>query len=108
MLPETFEGAQSDVARVFGGDFEQALQALPVGSWAGPVESGFGAHLVLVRARQPGRTATLAEARAAVERDWLNDRAQQSNEAFYERLRSNYTVRIDGDIDAPAPAAPAG
>ncbi len=55
MLPETFEGTQSDVARVFGGDFEQALQALPVGSWAGAVESGFGAHLVLVRARQPGR-----------------------------------------------------
>ncbi len=52
----------------------------------------------------PGDTATLAEARAAVERDWLNDRAQQSNEAFYERLRSNYTVRIDGDIDAPVPA----
>jgi len=106
MLPATFDGAPSEVVRVFGGEFEQALQTQPVGAWAGPVQSGFGAHLVLLRARQPGRTATLAEARAAVERDWLNDRAQQSGETFYERLRANYTVRIDGDIDVPAPTPP--
>lgn len=106
MLPAAFDGAAPDVTGMFGAEFEKALQLLPVGSWSEPVESGFGLHLVMLRTRQPGRAATLTEAREAVERDWLHDRAQKSTDEFYERLRANYTVRIDGEANVPAQVAP--
>jgi PPIC-type PPIASE domain len=97
-LPSSLDGTGAEVARVFGTDFERALESLPVGTWVGPVKSAFGLHLVRLDARQPGRSATLAEVREAVERDWLHARAQESMDASYERLRSSYVVRIDGSV----------
>ena len=85
---------QSEVAKLFGADFAARLIELPVGRWAGPVESGYGLHLVLVRERTEGRPATLAEARDAVEREWLAARRQQFNDEFYRRLREKYIVTV--------------
>lgn len=38
--------------------------------------------------------ATLADVRAAVERDFLNKQSSDLSEAFYQALKSRYTVRI--------------
>ena len=47
----------------------------------------------------------LGQVRAMVERDLLRARANQANEAIYDKLRANYRVRIE---PAPVTAAPAG
>jgi peptidyl-prolyl cis-trans isomerase C len=94
------------VVRVFGNSFENALRTLPVGGWQGPVRSGFGLHLVELSARESGRKATLDEVRAAVERDLLYARTEEASTAFYNKVRANYSVRIDA-VDAAA-AEPAG
>ena len=65
------------------------------------MRSGFGWHLVELKARQGGRVATLAEARAALERDWLRARSEQASAAFSRKLRANYSVRIDGVAPKP-------
>jgi len=105
MLPAAMKGAAAEIARTFGNDFEDALRTLPVGGWRGPIKSGFGLHLVELTQRQEGRRASLAEVRTDVERDLLHARAQQANAAFYEKLRANYTVRIEaGNVLAAAPA----
>ena len=96
MLPESLQAARAfEVVRIFGSDFTDALETLPVGAWHGPVRSGFGLHLVELTAHQVGRDATLEEVRAEVERDLLQARTREASDAFYERLRSNYTVRIE-------------
>lgn len=96
MLPDSLDTVLvSDVARVFGRGFAQALAALPVGGWQGPIQSSYGVHLVEIAAREPGRLPSLVEARAAVERDLLRARANQSAEAFYQSLRQRCTVRIE-------------
>jgi len=96
MLPAALEDARAfEVARTFGSDFAQALETLPVGSWQGPVRSAFGWHLVELTTREAGRKATLDEVHAAVERDWLQARTQAASEAFFQRLRAKYTVRIE-------------
>ncbi len=102
MLPASMDKAPaSEVSRIFGDEFELQLRALPVGAgWSEPVRSGFGLHLVQLSAREPGRPATLADVRAAVERDWLRDRAEAAKQDFYAKARANYTVRIEGS-DAP-------
>jgi hypothetical protein len=55
-LPTEYEAAATaDVVRLFGHDFPAKLSGLPVGRWSGPVESTYGLHLILVRARTAGR-----------------------------------------------------
>lgn len=101
MLPERLDRAPAfDVARIFGEEFRKGLDALTVGSWQGPVRSGFGVHLVELRVRDDGRRAELADVRAAVERDLLRARGEELKAAFYARLRANYKVRIEAAPDA--------
>ena len=96
LLPASLDTASAtEVARVFGQEFADALAALPVGGWQGPILSGYGVHLVEIRAREPGRMPVLAEVRAAVERDLLRNRADVSAEAYYQSLRQRYSVRIE-------------
>jgi hypothetical protein len=106
LLPANLQGDASEIVRTFGSDFEAALGRLPVGDWQGPVQSGFGWHLVKLSSREAARPATLAEVRAAVERDLMQARTEAANTAYYERLRSNYVVRIeDGGPPSAEPAS---
>lgn len=106
MLPASLHDVRaSEVQRAFGNDFADALKSLPVGSWQGPVPSAFGVHLVTLSLHGPARPATLTEARAEVERDFIHARAQQANASFYDQLRAKYTVRVEGnDAAATDPA----
>jgi hypothetical protein len=101
MLPARLEGNASDVARNFGDDFASALRALPVGTWHGPIRSAYGLHFVFLDSRVDGRAATLDEVRADVERDLAHERAQAASDAYYDRLRAKYVVRIEGGEAAP-------
>lgn len=101
-LPAEVSADGADVARTFGSVFESSLRTLPTGSWQGPVRSGFGLHLVKVAESVPPRKASLDEVRAAVERDLVRQRSQDSNDAFYRRLLANYEVRIEGDDSSRA------
>lgn len=96
LLPETMQSAPlSEVQQVFGDDFAAALGRLPVAGWQGPVQSGFGLHLVRLTESVPGRKAALEQVRAQVERDLLRARAQQASDDIYRRLRANYRVRVE-------------
>ncbi len=92
----------SEVAREFGEDFAKQVAVLPVGRWQGPVQSGYGTHLVHVIDRDEGRTPPLAECRDAVKREWSNAQRTEASEAFYRALLERYSVRIE----APVPARP--
>ncbi len=96
MLPSDYERvSEVDVDRGFGNGFAAALAGLPLGRWSGPVESGFGLHLVLIRERQPGSLPALAEVREVVEREWRNGRRVEAAEAFYRGLRERYVVSVE-------------
>lgn len=88
------DASATDVARLFGNEFAQALVKQPVGRWSGPVPSGFGLHLVKLDALVPGGTPPLAEVRPLVEREWRNAKRQELATAFYERLRAKYTINV--------------
>jgi hypothetical protein len=97
MLDSRYEEAtEVDIDRLFGAEFEAALRGQPAGEWLGPLKSGYGAHLVRIDARVPGRVATLAEVRDAVARDWSAARRQQLLDEQYQQLRGRYQVRIEG------------
>lgn len=108
MLPARLDDVpEAEVERQFGSGFAEALRQIPLGGWQGPVRSGFGLHLVELRARDEGRPATLDETRAAVERDLLHARTEEAKAAYYAKLRATYKVRIE-NTDPAAAAGAAG
>ena len=80
---------------MFGRVFVEGLQGIEPGHWAGPVESGFGIHLVFIEEREEGRVPELAEVRDEVQREWLSQRRREAVDSLYERLGQNYTVEIE-------------
>ena len=99
MLPASADPIPADLlARDYGDDFSTSLIALPLGTWRGPVASAYGVHLVRVTSRTPGRPATLAEVRTAVERDWENDRRLLGNEDYFHRMRQKYEVVMEATL----------
>ncbi len=87
--------SQRDVANLFGHRFAAALAALEPGAWRGPIESGYGVHLVLVEERSGSRLPELDEIRAQVEREWANARRKETTEQFYADLVDQYEVVIE-------------
>ena len=87
--------AEPDVERLFGQAFAARVAELPVGRWAGPVESGYGLHLVLVRDRTPARLPDLADVRDAVANEWRAVRQEEANRAFYDALRARYQMTVE-------------
>ncbi len=84
-----------NIERSFGPQFIEGLKQLDVGGWQGPVRSGFGLHLVNVIERVDGEIPPLSEIRNIVLRDWSAQNRKETNEAFYEALRSRYKVTFE-------------
>jgi PPIC-type PPIASE domain len=96
LLPDAYDSeSPNEVGRTFGDAFSRSLFELAPGPWTGPIESGYGLHLVRVRARDDGRSPKLAEVRDDVAREWMAARRKETNEKFYEALRDKYSVRIE-------------
>jgi hypothetical protein len=85
----------SDVTRQFGVEFARQVLRLAPGRWAGPIQSSYGLHIVLVRRRVEGRTPALAEVRPQVERLFAAERRQRKIEEMYSTLLAKYRVVIE-------------
>lgn len=95
-LPRAYESlTASEIRSLFGADFATGLLSLEPGAWEGPVTSGYGLHLVLVRRRTEPRMPDLAEVRDVVEREWREARRRAANEEIYRRIRERYSVVIE-------------
>ena len=84
-----------EIAKQFGGKFAAKVANAPIGQWFGPVESGYGTHLVFVEERTEGRQPELADVRDAVRREWTNTRRLESNEKFFQNLLKHYEAVIE-------------
>jgi hypothetical protein len=85
----------SEITKQFGEGFAAKLGGLPAGQWQGPIESGYGLHLVKISERIEGRLPELAAVRDAVRREWDNARRLEANEKFYQELLKRYAVTIE-------------
>ena len=83
------------VARDFGESFAAALEKVPVGEWAGPIDSSFGAHYVRVSHRTPAVAPQLTAVRDQVVREWENERRQRARNDAYTKMRGEYQVSIE-------------
>ena len=75
--------------------FAAKLSELSLNQWQGPVESGYGVHLVWVSERTEGHVPALEEVRDAVRREWAEARRLETNEKFYQELLKRYVVTVE-------------
>lgn len=95
MLDDRFEGVpSSEVAALFGDRFASALEGAPLGRWHGPIQSGYGPHLVRVGARTPTGVPPMAEIRDAVRREWMNAARQETRAKLQASLLARYSVTV--------------
>ena len=81
---------------LFGPGFSSSVAPLPLDQWSSPIPSSYGLHLVLVSARQPEQTPSLATVRERVRADWEEGQRGPRREAALQRLWQRYDVRIAG------------
>jgi hypothetical protein len=60
-----------EVARTFGQQFAEQLLEVEVNRWQGPIESGYGLHLVRVNEKIDARLPELAAVIDKVRTDWM-------------------------------------
>ena len=83
-----------DIASLFGQRFAAAIVETDMGTWQGPIESGYRQHLVFVDDRSTGRLPKLDEARIQVRREWDNARRVEAIEMFYRAMLDRYEIVI--------------
>jgi peptidyl-prolyl cis-trans isomerase C len=84
------------VEKEFGTKFASAIPQLKARSWQGPVESGYGWHLVFVDSVVPGRVPVFEEVEPDVKTAWLADQKQHAWQKAYEQMRAKYTAHLPG------------
>jgi peptidyl-prolyl cis-trans isomerase C len=92
------------LGKEFGPKFALAVVKLPTGSWQGPIESGFGWHLVYVDTLVPGRVPPFEEIEGDVKKAWLSEQKATAWEKAYEDMRAKYTVLLPAPPDAQTAA----
>ena len=101
--PEIPLSAMRDIGKQFGEAFGQSLLEIEPGRWAGPIQSVYGLHVVLVREHVGGRMPDLNEIREMVKRDWTAAKQKALKDAAYAKIRERYTVTVEQPKAAAAP-----
>jgi len=96
------------LGKEFGPQFALAVEKLSPGSWQGPIESGFGWHLVYVDTLVPGRVLAFEEIEGDVKTAWLSEQKAATWEQAYKDMRAKYTVLLPAPPDTQTPGRAAG
>ena len=100
-----------ELAKEFGPTFAVGLFKLKPQSWQGPIESGYGWHLVFIDSVTPGRIPKFEEVEPDVKTAWLGYQKEKAWREVYSRMRAKYTVLIPAppegqSVSSPPAAAP--
>lgn len=87
--------SRNGVVRYFGADFAEQVFDLQPETWAGPVASPFGLHLVWVHEKVPEQMPPLDTVWQQVASEILQDRSAERLASGIRRLRSLYDIRIE-------------
>ena len=92
----TFEDVSGDFGTeaadlIFSGD-------TPVAKWFGPVETVYGAHLIFISKRTPGRFPSLDEIKTVVVEDYKREVQRQQRDALTDAIVQRYTPVIKLDV----------
>lgn len=82
------------VAKEFGPEFAEALFQLKPSTWQGPIESGYGWHLVWIDSVTPGRIPRFEEVEHDVRSAWVEEQRDEFKNKAYEAMKAKYQIVI--------------
>lgn len=88
------DATPDQMAKEFGPGFARDLFTLKPGAWQGPVQSGYGWHVIWVDSVEPGRVPAFEEVAPAVKAAWLEERYAEIKSNALKEMRSRYAVTL--------------
>ena len=89
----------SEVSRHFGNQFAAEVIELPTGQWIGPVESGYGIHLVYVDTLEEPYMPSFDDTKQDIRNEYLSFRRREMDELFYSKLREGYEIVVEDPFE---------
>jgi parvulin-like peptidyl-prolyl isomerase len=100
LFAQTYDNAADiQVARVFGSEFVEQLQALTPGEWQGPLPSPLGWHFVRLSERRQLPPPSLLDIYDQVVRDVLNERREQARQEQLQALMDEKAINVNWPED---------
>ena len=97
-FPFFYENANAEkLNRQLGLDFSTSMEPLETGSWVGPIESGFGYHLIYLTEKTGPQIPELGNVKDDLLRDMEYDNQKKLNDLIFEELKKNYSIEFDLD-----------
>jgi peptidyl-prolyl cis-trans isomerase C len=91
------------VANVMGTKFAQALLQLKPGTWSGPVESGFGWHMVWMDSITPRRVPEFDQVDLAdIKAQWLSAQRAETKRELFTAMKARYEIVLPKPFSAPS------
>jgi hypothetical protein len=84
-----------EVARTFGKGFADQLFRAETDTWQGPIESGYGLHLIRIHERTEPVVPEFASVIDEVREDWMFEQRQRTNEEAYEMFKERYQIVVE-------------
>ena len=85
-----------DIVQLFGNKpILDSLFSSPLNQWIGPVESGYGWHLISITQRTPGSVPPFASIKDRVLDDYTATMKDSLNKTAYDKLKNKYTIKRD-------------
>jgi len=95
---EVVDADMQSVAGQFGREFADAVFTLKPGAWNGPIESGYGLHLVRVSEVKPANRREFSQVKTQVLERWREQRQREDNEKYFASLLKKYDVVVDENL----------
>jgi hypothetical protein len=95
---EYIRADEQAVTSLFGPEFSSRVFTLGSGSWQGPIESGYGFHLVRVNERMAAQPRPLDEVRPQVLNEWHRSHQAKVRDQFFADLLKKYDVIVDESV----------
>jgi hypothetical protein len=84
-----------EVERLFGKGFAERLFTLETNTWKGPIESGYGLHLVRISEKIDSQMPELASVIDKVRTDFMFEQRQRVNNEIYEKFKEHYEIVVE-------------
>lgn len=95
-LPQTYtETSAFHISRQMGDAFLNEIAVLKTGKWQGPVNSGYGAHVVFISEKQEAIPAPFEAVREKVIDDYSFERQAEVKAAIFKEFEKKYQIEFD-------------
>ncbi len=87
--------SKQETTRLFGKTFAEDLFVLRPGPWQGPIQSGYGIHLVRLVEHLPARLPEFSEVAERVHQEFVNNQRRKANKETIKALKDRYKIVIE-------------